>query len=136
LHQNNKQTNKNKNKMKNSEITMRDILQLAIVKLKIEGNTEALYNIAIRLINETDSFTFNMAILRLKKQGNIEALYNIAIRLTNETDSFTFNFDLNKDILDVLEVILKEKGFMPLEMNCTKFSSINIITIRLNASVK
>ena len=77
-----------------------------------------------------------MAIVRLKKQGNVEALYNIAIRLTNETDSFTFDFDLNKDILNTLETILKEKGFSPLEMNCTKFSSISIITIRLNASVK
>ena len=91
--------------MENTEITtMRDIIEMAMLRLKIERNTDA--------------------------------LYDMAIRLTNDTDSFTFDFDYNKDILNVLETILKEKGFSPLDMNCTKFSSINIITIRLATVVK
>jgi hypothetical protein len=103
----NKQTKKKlkTNIMEDTEITtMRDIIEIAMLRLKIERNTEA--------------------------------LYDMAIRLTNDTDSFTFDYDDNKDILNTLETILKENGFSPLDMNCTKFSSINIITIRLATVVR
>lgn len=76
------------------------------------------------------------AIVRLRLEGNVEALYNIAFRLSTGEDIFTLDLNSNKDIIDTLDAILKEKGFSPLDANSTKFSNISLITIRLKAVVK
>ena len=95
--------------MKNLKTTtMRDVIQKAIIYLKF-----------------TDSYG-----------SNINALYDLALMLSVGGNTIQLELDSNKDIIDVLETILKEKGFSPLDLNCTKFNHRSIITIRLNSVVR